>query len=285
MQVRDGPAAVRGVALRWDSHWGGTLWEGGGRGCPKLEDLPVALLIQPLAEGGFVLHRLIVAATTALASLALALGASASGTNAQAFPHRIVSISPTSTESLFAIGAGSQVVAVDSQSDYPKDAPITKLSAFTPNVEAIANYKPDLVILSLRPRRASSPRWQKLEHRVRHASLPPSTLEKQAYAEMLQPRQDQQDTRERKTRLVGIAQGTDRENRSLPLRYESRHCRGVPRAPRARICTRRRPTMFIGKILRLLRPSRNIADAADSTNSPGYPQPRSEYVVAANPST
>ena len=38
-------------------------------------------------------------------------------------PARIVSLSPTATETLFAIGAGSQVVAVDDQSDYPKGAP------------------------------------------------------------------------------------------------------------------------------------------------------------------
>ncbi len=66
-------------------------------------------------------------------------------------PERIVSISPTSTEVLFAIGAGDQVVAVDSFSTYPEEAPVTDLSAFTPNVEAIASYEPDLVILSFDP--------------------------------------------------------------------------------------------------------------------------------------
>ena len=63
-------------------------------------------------------------------------------------PRRIVSLSPTATETLFAIGAGKQVVAVDDQSDYPKNAPKTTLSGFTPNVEAIAEYRPDLVIVS-----------------------------------------------------------------------------------------------------------------------------------------
>ena len=47
------------------------------------------------------------------------------GPAAAAGPHRIVSLSPTATESLFAIGAGKQVVAVDDQSDYPKRAPKT----------------------------------------------------------------------------------------------------------------------------------------------------------------
>jgi iron complex transport system substrate-binding protein len=67
-------------------------------------------------------------------------------------PVRIVSLSPTATETLFAIGADPQVVAVDDQSDYPKSAPKTTLSGFTPNVEAIAAYRPDLVISSYNPR-------------------------------------------------------------------------------------------------------------------------------------
>jgi iron complex transport system substrate-binding protein len=49
---------------------------------------------------------------------------------------------------LFAIGAGPQVVAVDSYSDYPPEAPHTKISAFDPDVETIVAEHPDLVILS-----------------------------------------------------------------------------------------------------------------------------------------
>lgn len=63
-------------------------------------------------------------------------------------PTRIVSLSPTTTEMLFAVGAGDQVVAVDSNSDYPPEAPKTDLSGFKPNAEAIAAKSPDLVILS-----------------------------------------------------------------------------------------------------------------------------------------
>jgi cobalamin transport system substrate-binding protein len=69
----------------------------------------------------------------------------------EAMPTRIVSISPTATEVLFAIGAGEQVVAVDSLSNHPDAAPITDLSAFTPSVESIATYAPDLVVLSYDP--------------------------------------------------------------------------------------------------------------------------------------
>ncbi|MDP9845385.1 ABC transporter substrate-binding protein [Streptosporangium lutulentum] len=63
-------------------------------------------------------------------------------------PGRIVSLSPTATESLFAIGAGPQVVAVDDQSDYPAEAPKSDLSGFKPNVEAILARKPDLIVLA-----------------------------------------------------------------------------------------------------------------------------------------
>lgn len=63
-------------------------------------------------------------------------------------PHRIVSMSATATEMLFAIIDGDQVIAVDDQSNYPKGVPKTGLSAYQPNVEAITNYKPDLVVIS-----------------------------------------------------------------------------------------------------------------------------------------
>ena len=63
-------------------------------------------------------------------------------------PDRIISLSPTATEMLFAIGAGGNVVAVDSLSNFPKDAPLTNLSALELNLEAIASYKPDLVIIA-----------------------------------------------------------------------------------------------------------------------------------------
>ena len=63
-------------------------------------------------------------------------------------PEAIVSLSPTATEMLFAIGAGDQVVAVDEFSYYPEEAPVTELSGFTPNLEAIGAYAPDLVVVA-----------------------------------------------------------------------------------------------------------------------------------------
>ena len=63
-------------------------------------------------------------------------------------PNRIVSLDPTATEDLYAIGAGTQVVAVDQDSDFPPGVPVTSLSGLTPNIEAIAKYNPSLVIAS-----------------------------------------------------------------------------------------------------------------------------------------
>jgi iron complex transport system substrate-binding protein len=62
-------------------------------------------------------------------------------------PTRIVSLSPTATEVLFAIEAGGQVVAVDDQSNFPDDAPVSNLSGLDPNIEAIADMDADLVVM------------------------------------------------------------------------------------------------------------------------------------------
>lgn len=71
---------------------------------------------------------------------------SGSDVTLEAAPEAIVSLSPTATESLFAIGAGDQVAAVDQFSYFPEEAPVTDLDAYNPNVEAITTYDPDLVI-------------------------------------------------------------------------------------------------------------------------------------------
>ncbi len=63
-------------------------------------------------------------------------------------PDAIISLSPTATELLFAIDAGDQVIAVDDQSNFPAEAPISDLSGFTPNLESIVALSPDLVVVS-----------------------------------------------------------------------------------------------------------------------------------------
>lgn len=63
-------------------------------------------------------------------------------------PSAIISLSPTATEILYAIGAGEQVLAVDDFSNYPGEAAdqMQGLSGFDPNVEAIAGLEPDLIV-------------------------------------------------------------------------------------------------------------------------------------------
>ena len=57
---------------------------------------------------------------------------------------KIVSLSPTATEMLFAIGAGDQVVAVDDYSNYPAEALAKShdLSGYDPSVEAVGGSSP-----------------------------------------------------------------------------------------------------------------------------------------------
>ncbi len=62
--------------------------------------------------------------------------------------HSIISISPTATEMLYAIGAGEQVLAVDDYSNFPAEAAekMQGISGFEPNVEALAALEPDLIV-------------------------------------------------------------------------------------------------------------------------------------------
>ncbi len=68
-------------------------------------------------------------------------------------PQRIVTLSPAANETLFAIGAGDQVIAADSLATFPEASPSDPdLLAFQPNVEAIvATYEPDLIVMMFDP--------------------------------------------------------------------------------------------------------------------------------------
>ena len=88
-------------------------------------------------------------AAASAAQFPLTLTASNGKVTLSARPTRIVSLSPTATEDLFAVGAGSQVVAVDKDSDYPSDVPKSSLDSLTPNAEAILKYQPDLVVAGI----------------------------------------------------------------------------------------------------------------------------------------
>jgi iron complex transport system substrate-binding protein len=187
-------------------------------------------------------------------------------------PHRIISLSPTATESLFAIGAGKQVVAVDDQSDYPKKAPRTSLSGFTPNVEAIAGYNPDLVVVQYDSGGVVEA-LRKLNLRV--LVQPSAKNLTAAYAQIKQ---------------LGTVTGHKKGASALVTRMKRSIAKAVKTTPRRKLSVYHELSpdyysatskTFIGGIYKLFG-LRNIADAADSTAS-GYPQLSAEYILGANP--
>ena len=189
-------------------------------------------------------------------------------------PRRIVSLSATATESLFAIGAGSQVVAVDDQSDYPRSAPKTTLSGFTPNVEAIVAYRPDLVVVSYDPRGLVAALNRVGIPVVHHDGA--QTL-RGAYQQirqlgMVTGKQEgaAKVVAGMKTKIAKIVASTKGKSSGLSVYHEL--------TPDLYTAT---SNTFIGRAYALLG-LRNIADAADRAGT-GYPQLSSEYVVSASP--
>jgi iron complex transport system substrate-binding protein len=211
---------------------------------------------------------------TALLALAVLVLVGASGSPAEptAVPHRIVSLSATATESLFAIGAGPQVVAVDDQSDYPKQAPRTKLSGFTPNVEAIAGYKPDLVIVAYDPNGlAATLRGLGIRVLVQDAAKNLTG----AYTQILAL-----------GRVTGRLPAATRLVNRMKTQIAALVAKATPRARGLTVFHELGPDLysatsstFIGRVYQLFG-LMNIADAADSG---GYPKLSAEYVVSRSP--
>jgi iron complex transport system substrate-binding protein len=77
-------------------------------------------------------------------------------TDLTVYPKRIVSLSPSSTEILFAVGAGPKVVGVTDYCNYPPDLKarieaeeLTRVGGYwNPSIETIFELKPDLVLVS-----------------------------------------------------------------------------------------------------------------------------------------
>jgi iron complex transport system substrate-binding protein len=189
-------------------------------------------------------------------------------------PVRIVSLSASSTEILFAIGAGSQVVAVDDQSNYPANAPKTKLSGFEPNIEAIASYTPDLVIYSTDVKQLGSALTKLKIVTIQHDAA--NTLD-DTYTQIEQ---------------LGKVTGHTSEAAALTARMKKDIRDIVAAAPTfsgqltyyheldSQYFSTTSQT-FIGKIYALLG-LRNIADAADKPDN-HYPQLSPEAIIQADP--
>lgn len=191
----------------------------------------------------------------------------------EARPERIVSLSPTATEMLFAIGAGDQVIAVDDQSNFPAEAPTTDLSGFEPNVEAIADHEPDLVIVS-------------------NPGPVVKSLKKLGVPVLLQPAAADLDDTYAQIEQLGTATDHTEEAEEVVSQMRARIDDIVASVPTFDDA----PTYyheldqtfftvtsktFIGNVYALLG-LENIADAAPDAAS-GYPQLSAEYIVDADP--
>ncbi|WP_419842038.1 ABC transporter substrate-binding protein [Candidatus Poriferisodalis sp.] len=215
--------------------------------------------------------RKLVRAVAVVLMLASACGTSDETAHAH---RRIVSLSPTGTEILFAIGAGDRVVAVDEYSYYPDDAPVTDLSGWNPNVEAIASFDPDLVVMEAGGGVADNLESLGIEVLVHQA---PTTFD-DVYAQIAQ---------------FGEALGLIGEADRLAAQMRSRIAELVATAPDVTglsyyhelddtLYTVTSGT-FIGHVYSLFGLA-NVADPADSGGTAsGYPQLSDEFLLDADP--
>ncbi|MCP2325854.1 iron complex transport system substrate-binding protein [Hamadaea flava] len=191
-------------------------------------------------------------------------------------PAKIVSLGPTATEMLYAVNAGTQVVAVDDQSNYPAGVPKSDLSAYKPSAEAIAAKNPDLVVLTNDS--------DKIVDQLKALKIPTflvpaaATLD-EAYAEItdlgkLTGHADDaaKVVGDMKSKLDTIVKSVKARTKPLTYFYEV--------SPDLYSATSK---TFIGSIFTLLG-LQNVADAADADGKAfGYPQLSAEALVKANP--
>jgi cobalamin transport system substrate-binding protein len=189
-------------------------------------------------------------------------------------PTKIVSLSPTVTEMLFAIGAGPQVVAVDDQSNYPTNAPKTDLSGFKPNAEAIANKSPDLVVLNSDTNKVVE---QLTALKIPVYLAPAAKSLDDSYTEITDL-----------GKLTGRTGGAATTIKQMKDGIAAAVTQVTPRAKKLTYFHELDPTLytvtsktFIGSVYSMVG-LENIADAADTTGG-GYPQLSSEALIKANP--
>lgn len=190
-------------------------------------------------------------------------------------PTAIVSLSPTATEMLYAIGAGGQVKAVDSFSDFPKNAPRTALDALNPNVEAIVAYKPDLVIVSGDTTGLTA---ELAKFAIPVLSDPPATnldQEYQQFAELGRATDHVAQAKAEVTKIKGqIAHIVSSAPHGKPITYYFELDQTYYSET---------SSTFIGQVLGLLG-MKSIADAAKgAAASGGYPQLSAEFIIKSNP--
>ncbi|WP_042418058.1 ABC transporter substrate-binding protein [Streptacidiphilus anmyonensis] len=216
------------------------------------------------------------ASSAAAASFPVTVTPSNGKVTVKARPQHIVSLSPTATEDLYAVGAGKQVVAVDSTSDYPKGAPVTSLSGLTPNVEAIVKYSPDLVVAS------------------QDSGGLVAGLQKLGVPVMIEPAAATLDDAYAQIEQIGQATGHATEATATVAGMKSQIAATVKQVGAAHADLgyywelsanpyySATSKTFVGQVVSLFG-LKNIADKADKASDGGYPQLSAEYVVSAQP--
>jgi len=211
----------------------------------------------------------------------------ASSASAAAKPTCIVSLSPTATETLFAIGAGRQVQAIDKDADYPTTGlPKKRINAIDPSVEAIIGIckttsahpspKPDLVIISYD---ANEIKEKLAAVGVKVIDQEPPTNVAGALAQIEQlgtltghaKRADELAASIKKTIAADVASVPKHPDKTLTAYYELDTTYYSLTS-----------STFVGSLLKALGVV-NIADPKNTTADAGYPQLSPEYIIGADP--
>ena len=208
-----------------------------------------------------------------LASVVLSHSAYANKSN---IPQRIVSLSPSATEDLFAIGAAHQVVAVDDNSNFPVGVPTTKLSSFNPNTEAIAKYRPDLVVIQVNSTKGTVVAKQLRALKIKvYVEKTPKDLSG-LYSEISD---------------LGALTGHSQESSLLVRKIKTERLNAISRIKKSNksfyheldnTLFSATSSTFIGKVYADFG-LKNIADAASNADDGGYPQLQNEFLIASNP--
>ncbi len=222
-----------------------------------------------------------------MSALALPLlGVSMAGASTRP-PQCIVSLSPTATETLFAIGAGRQVQAVDKDSSYPTTGlPAKRINALNPSVESVIGIcaktsthhstKPDLVIIS----------YDANSIKEKLKALGIKVVEQDAATSISNALHQ--------IRQLGALTGHAMKAKALAMSIDktiTADIASVPAHPTRviNVYYELDPTYysltsatFVGSLMKTLGLV-NIADAKSTTADAGYPQLSPEYIVGANP--
>lgn len=234
----------------------------------------------------FKVHRVALALIVGALALPLTSAASATATTRKP-PSCVVSLSPTATETLYAIGAGHQVQAVDTDSNYPtRGLPKKRINALNPSVESVigickaptgsTSTKPDLVIISY-DANSIKEKLTALGVRVVAQDAPSSVAGALAQIRQLGA-------------LTGHVAAADALaaslQRTLSVDVRSVH---APANKKVSVYYELDPTFysltsttFVGALMKSLGVV-NIADAHATSADAGYPQLSAEYIVSANP--